>query len=364
MGLGVIGAVAAYGYQMDHDRTRTFSVPVVVGDRTQKVRLTAGDDVTDALAVSGATSRDGKLLSAKTRSVLEPTLHPAAVLLDGQVVDRSARLGPGDELQVINGRDEIETTRQVDGPIAPPPMALVLRHVAERGIPGLRRQEVGTRSGEVVADRVVQEPVAPKQTTQHVVALTFDDGPSPIWTPVILQILADKGVEATFCEIGRQVRTDAAMSRQVLDAGHQLCNHTLNHDERLDRAATPRLDAEIGGGAKTFTDAGLAAPDYYRPPAGMLSDAVKATAVANGEQILYWKVDTKDWQKTATPESVMGNLGAQVDDGSIILMHDGGSNNRFATAAALSLLIDQLKAQGFSFVFPVIDPPAPATSAP
>ncbi len=367
-GVAVIGGVAAYGYRLDTDRKRSFTVSVVAGGHTKAIRMQEGDNVGDALAVSGATSRDGKLLSAKTHRVLDPNLHPASVLLDGRAAADSARLASGDDLRVADGRDEVEPTRQVDVPIPPPPMDPVLVHVTERGVPGVKRQVVGVRSGEVVSDAVVREPVAPKRTAQKVVALTFDDGPSPTWTPVILKILADKGVKATFCEIGIQVKASTAISRQVLAGGHELCNHTVDHDEKLDMADQAHLDDEIGGGAKMQIDAGLGAPAYYRPPGGTLSDAIKATARANGEQTLYWKVDTKDWQKKATVESVMANLNREIDGGSIILLHDGGSNDRFVTAAALPLIIDQLRAQGYTFVFPVIDspgaPPPPVAASP
>ena len=357
----MIGGVAAYGYRLDTDRKRSFTVNVVAGGHDQAIRMQEGDSVGDALAVSGATSHDGKLLSAKTHRVLDPNLHPASVLLDGRAAPNSAALAPGDDLRVANGRDEVEPTRQVDAPVPPPPMDLVLTHVTERGVAGTKREVVGVRSGEVVSEAVVRQPVAPKRTTQKVVALTFDDGPSPIWTPVILKILADKGVKATFCEIGVQVRASTAISRQVLAAGHHLCNHTVDHDEKLNVATQAHLDDEIGGGAKMQIDAGLGAPAYYRPPGGTLSDAIKATARATGEQTLYWKVDTKDWQKKATVASVMAAVTSEVDSGAIILMHDGGSNDRFVTAGALPLIIDQLRAQGYTFVFPVIDPPGAPT---
>jgi peptidoglycan/xylan/chitin deacetylase (PgdA/CDA1 family) len=356
-GVAVIAAVGTYGVKLHADRPQPISVRVAIDGQSIRYQLQEGDDVADALAVSGATSHDGKLFSAKTHRVLEPTLHPATVMIGGRAVAGSTRLTAGDELSVTDGKDEVEPTKQIDEAIPPPPMELVLTHVTERGVPGILRKVVGVRSGEVVSDSVVRAPTAPKRTTQKVVALTFDDGPLAAWTPVILKILADKGVKATFCEIGNQVRTGASLSRAVLAGGHQLCNHTVDHDERLNKATQAHIDDEIGGGAKMQIDAGFGAPAYYRPPGGTLSDAIKATARANNEQTLYWKVDTNDWRKTATLASVMAAVTSEADPGAIILMHDGGGN-RSLTATALPMIIDLLRVQGYSFAFPVIDAPS------
>ena len=81
-----------------------------------------------------------------------------------------------------------------------------------------------------------------------------------------------------------------------------------------------------------------------------------ATARAQGERVLMWKVDTRDWSRSATVESVLANLRSQVEPGAIVLLHDAGGSNRFTSLAVLAGLIDELRAQGYEFTFPVIDP--------
>ena len=197
---------------------------------------------------------------------------------------------------------------------------------------------------------------APTTTTRKVVALTFDDGPSASWTPYVLEILRSRGVRATFCMVGTAVEKAPEVAAQVVAAGHQVCNHTQSHDLGLAEADQARVDAEVQGGRATMLAAGLPEPPFYRPPGGNLSDPVIATARAQGERVLMWKVDTRDWSRSATVESVLANLRSQVEPGAIVLLHDAGGSNRFTSLAVLAGLIDELRAQGYDFTFPVIDP--------
>ena len=103
----------------------------------------------------------------------------------------------------------------------------------------------------------------------------------------------------------------------------------------------------------------LPEPPYYRPPGGFLSDAITATAVANGEQQVTWKVDTEDWKRDANVLTIIDNVLQQVDDGAIVLLHDGGGATRQATVDALPVIIDLLQAQGYGFTFPITDPAPP-----
>jgi peptidoglycan/xylan/chitin deacetylase (PgdA/CDA1 family) len=259
-------------------------------------------------------------------------------------------------VRVIDGADATEPTRTVEEEIPVPAGPDVLRRVEERGAPGRVRKEVGVRSGEVVDTEALVAARAPTTTTRKVVALTFDDGPSASWTPYVLEILRSRGVRATFCMVGTAVEKAPEVAAQVVAAGHQVCNHTQSHDLGLAEADQARVDAEVQGGRATMLAAGLPEPPFYRPPGGNLSDPVIATARAQGERVLMWKVDTRDWSRSATVESVLANLRSQVEPGAIVLLHDAGGSNRFTSLAVLAGLIDELRAQGYEFTFPVIDP--------
>jgi len=354
------GATAVATYRYQDRRPAQVAVRVQATGLDRWVHIDQGEPVAAALLAAGALGHDGRLLSAKDHKVLDPRLDPAVLTVDGKRVDPASVPVARDVVAIVDGTDRVEGTEVVQVDVPPPPMDDVLAHVYERGRPGRRQDVVGVRSREVVSSTLVRPPLAPKRTAAKVVALTFDDGPSATWTPQVLAVLKAKHVHATFCEIGQQVAASPELTKAVVAGGHQLCNHTLGHDEGLKGAPQATLDEQIGGGAAAFTDHGLPAPAYYRPPGGFLDDAIKATVKANKEQTLYWKVDTEDWRAGANTLSILRHILDQVDDGAIILMHDGGGSKRQATIDALGIAIDHLRADGYRFTFPIIGPQPPA----
>lgn len=354
--LALAGGAAYAGYRSMVAR-RPIPVDVRSGGAVAQVRVPRHATVATALAKAGTAIHDGRLLAVGDRRVLDAHLHPGSVSVDGHRADPAARLRPHDRIVVVDGQDAVEGTRTVARILAPASMPAVLRHVQVAGRAGREKLVVGVRSGEVVTRQVVITPVPPHQVRAKVVALTFDDGPSPTWTLPILAVLKAKQVHATFCEIGQEVQAHPELSQAVVAGGNQLCNHTLNHDEHLDREGPARLAQQITGGRGVFIAHHLPRPAYYRPPGGSLSAPIEALARADGEQVLFWKVDTEDWKRGATPQSILAKIDAEVDNGAIILMHDGGGD-RSATVAALGMAIDQLRAAGYTFVFPIYAPPA------
>ncbi|MEO6627525.1 MAG: polysaccharide deacetylase family protein, partial [Aquihabitans sp.] len=301
---GLISAAAFVGYRFATRPPEKVVVRVVGPRGTRVLRVDEGTPLSEALGQAGVRPRDGRLLSALHKRVLNAAADPAVILLDGRPASRSTLMthgGPDRVITTVDGRDHIEGTRAVEEEIPTPGVVGNLRHVEERGRPGRLRKVIGVRSGEVVSSKVLAEAVAPRRTTRKVVALTFDDGPTAQWTPYVLSVLASKGVRATFCEVGTQVQLYPALAKAVVDAGHQLCNHTLGHDIAMVAAGDlSRIEHQVLGGRDSLVAAGLPAPVYYRPPGGYLSDPVKDTARQSGERVLMWSVDTKDWQKGST----------------------------------------------------------------
>ena len=188
------------------------------------------------------------------------------------------------------------------------------------------------------------------------VALTFDDGPDPRWTPEVLAILQRHGAVATFCMVEDNAAGHEALVKQVVAAGNRLCDHTRTHDEQLpDRTPEKITDEVVGAAADLSAVAGGAPVEWYRAPGGNWSTDIAELSADHGMQPLGWNVDPKDWERPgadAIVAAVQRQLQEQAPDGAIILMHDGGGA-RDETVAALEQLIPWLAAQGYKFGFPV-----------
>jgi peptidoglycan/xylan/chitin deacetylase (PgdA/CDA1 family) len=172
-----------------------------------------------------------------------------------------------------------------------------------------------------------------------VVALTFDDGPSE-YTPDFLRVLREKGVHGTFFEIGQEMPGREEVMRQILAEGNELGDHTMNHIE------FPGYD-QIAGAAARIADYTHFKPCLFRPPGGGVNSGVVATAGSLGMRTINWDVDPQDWSLPGTG-AIFSNIVSHAQNGSIILMHDGGGP-RSETLAALPQVIDTLRARGFRF---------------
>ena len=182
-------------------------------------------------------------------------------------------------------------------------------------------------------------PVAGKK----VVALTFDDGPWPHSTNEILGILRDNNIKATFFMVGQEVGRRPSVAAQVRDAGHIIGAHSFTH------AVRPRDP----NGEISKTDVNLKkvlqfTPNIYRPPYGIVHNAMTRRAQATNKAIILWSADSEDWRKPGVSR-IVSNVLREVGPGGIVLMHDGGGN-RAETIAALPQIISGLRSRGYSFV--------------
>jgi peptidoglycan-N-acetylglucosamine deacetylase len=183
------------------------------------------------------------------------------------------------------------------------------------------------------------ELVSSADTERPVVALTFDDGPSE-YTDRYLDVLREKGVPATFFEIGQEMPGREATMRRILAEGDEIGDHTMNHVEY------PGYAQIAGAAARIEAYTGFQ-PCLFRPPGGAVNSGVIATAGSLGLKTITWDVDPRDWSLPGTSE-IYSNIVDNAKPGSIILMHDGGGP-RDETLAALPEIIDTLRAKGYGF---------------
>jgi cellulose synthase/poly-beta-1,6-N-acetylglucosamine synthase-like glycosyltransferase/peptidoglycan/xylan/chitin deacetylase (PgdA/CDA1 family)/spore germination protein YaaH len=197
------------------------------------------------------------------------------------------------------------------------------------------------------------------------VALSFDDGPDPQWTPKILDILKAKHVKGAFMVIGELAQDNVGLLRRYIREGHEIGNHTYTHPD-ISAISTQQVQLELNLTERLFASKLGIKPLYFRPPYSIDQEpdtndqAAPAYRIQQmGYTIIGNKIDTDDWNEhpRKSPQeiawSVMEQLRAMKKKpqfrGSIILLHDGGGD-RSATVAALPLLIDTLRAHGYQIV--------------
>ncbi|WP_241002830.1 polysaccharide deacetylase family protein [Streptomyces sp. CB01881] len=183
------------------------------------------------------------------------------------------------------------------------------------------------------------------------VALTFDDGPGPA-TGQVLDLLAQYGVKATFCQVGRQAAANPAMVRRIVAAGHRLCDHSVDHPQPFAALPHDRAVSEISRAKDMIVQAGGPGTrvSWFRAPGGGFTADNQRIAADLGLRPLGWSVDPRDWARPGVA-SIVSTVQGQLRPGGVVLMHDGGGD-RSQTVAALKQLLPWLVAQGYHFDFP------------
>jgi peptidoglycan/xylan/chitin deacetylase (PgdA/CDA1 family) len=189
--------------------------------------------------------------------------------------------------------------------------------------------------------------VAPAART---VALTFDDGPHPRWTPQVLDLLARYRAVATFCLVGEQAVHHTDLVRRIAEAGMRLCNHSHSHDEKLATEADDVMQREMIDTQTELETAAASPVTYFRAPGGRWSNTMMQVAAGHGMRPLGWSVDARDWKQPGTAE-IVRRVKEQMHPGAVVLLHDGGGR-RGQTVAALEQLLPWLVRNCYVFAFP------------
>jgi peptidoglycan/xylan/chitin deacetylase (PgdA/CDA1 family) len=178
------------------------------------------------------------------------------------------------------------------------------------------------------------------------VSLTFDDGPSPRYTPQVLALLAQHHATAVFCVVGQEVRAHPHLVRQEVEAGHVLCDHSRDHDLAMNRRGQAYVSQEVRDGLTAIHAAAADVPvRFYRQPGGTWSPLVVRAMHQHDLTPLRWTDDPRDWSRPGS-EAIVRRVVAQLEPGAVVLLHDGGGD-RAQTVEALRWLLTALEAAGW-----------------
>ncbi|MFF0739418.1 polysaccharide deacetylase family protein [Streptomyces sp. NPDC004111] len=209
-----------------------------------------------------------------------------------------------------------------------------------------------TASPESAVKKVPDTIVHASDAGRRGVNLTIDDGPDPVWTPRVLDLLRRYGAKATFCMVGTQAQAHPDLVKKVVAAGHRLCDHSVSHNTAMDKGSQAYQAQQIRDAERMITKAsGGVRPMYYRAPGGAFTPYSRKLAASLGMRPLGWNVDTKDFERPGT-DAIVATVERELPNGPTLLFHDAGGD-RTQTVQALTRLLPRLKQQGYSFGFPV-----------
>jgi peptidoglycan/xylan/chitin deacetylase (PgdA/CDA1 family) len=182
------------------------------------------------------------------------------------------------------------------------------------------------------------------------VSLTFDDGPNPVATPIILDALKERRVRATFFFLGRHVERWPELAARAAADGHQLGNHGYYH-RKLHFKSMRYVRDDLTRGKAAIEAATHQAPTHFRAPHGFRSPWVTSIARSLGERTVGWSFGVWDTDCPG-PNAIVRRILDRVTPGAILLLHDGDGYNpmgdRLDTAHAVGPLVDALHARGLA----------------
>jgi peptidoglycan/xylan/chitin deacetylase (PgdA/CDA1 family) len=228
----------------------------------------------------------------------------------------------------------------------------VVRHAREPVIPAVVTRKMDVHRAvsldlDARIDRYLHDqPPADRSDSPKLIALTFDDGPYPVETPLLLDTLADAGVKATFFLIGRDAQEFPELTRRIAREGHEIGNHTLTHPN-LDQLDAAGVRAELDGGRAALeglvTQPSIAT--LMRPPHGRFTEQTLRVAQGAGYDVILWSDDPGDW-RSVEPAALASHLAEHATAPDIVLLHSG----RLGTIEMLHGLIERFRSAGFEFV--------------
>ncbi|MDP2858120.1 MAG: glycerol-3-phosphate acyltransferase [Bacillota bacterium] len=188
-----------------------------------------------------------------------------------------------------------------------------------------------------------------------VVALTFDDGPDPVYTPQILDVLKKNNVKATFFIVGRHAEKYPAIVRQIAADGHNIGNHSETHPINLVMLSKEKIAQEVIKAEEAIYRACGIRPYLFRPPRGLYNKALTSLLRESRYTLVLWSLSSRDWQEPSYKE-IVWRITTGIKNGDILLFHDSGSlivpegGSRESTVAALPYVIKELRDKGYRFV--------------
>lgn len=190
-----------------------------------------------------------------------------------------------------------------------------------------------------------QSPLRSVPVDGNYIAITFDDGPHPVNTPKILDILKEYDVKATFFSLGKNVLRHKKIAQRIVAEGHEIQNHSWSHRD-YSKLNSEEIRADLEETSKVIKEITGKEPHLFRPPYGKLADGQGEWISRElGYRLVYWSIDPKDWKRPGS-EVITTRVVSNAQKGAILLLHDIHED----TTEAMPEILGHLKRLGFKFI--------------
>ena len=204
----------------------------------------------------------------------------------------------------------------------------------------------------VPASGVFARPVLGARTGRPEVAITFDDGPHPTWTPPLLDLLESRGHRATFFVVGDRAAQHVGLLAEIARRGHEIANHTWRHSY-LTVMMHPRVLAdELERVSSLIERASGSRPRWFRPPVGLLSPRIAPALRLAGLRLVAWTATARDGVRRTTALEAFTRLDGELAPGAILVLHDAPLHGDAEPVArtVLGMLLDRMESLGLRSV--------------
>lgn len=187
--------------------------------------------------------------------------------------------------------------------------------------------------------------ISAAHTTLRQIAISFDDGPAPLYTPKILQILKEHQVEAAFFCIGRRIEENKDLLKQVYDEGHLIGNHSYSHDLWFDLFSTQKMNRDLQMMNEAMHKVTGVKPRLFRPPYGVTNPNLKKAIEKNNFIPIGWSIRSMD-TVAKDAKKLLAKVTGSLKPGAVVLFHDTSK----ATVDMLSAFLQEVKRNGYEIV--------------
>ncbi len=321
----------------------------------KEVRGRRGETVKIFLKRLGIEPKAGDLIDVEGKVLQEGKGKPFLIWINGKRVFLSEEIKEGDRIFTRKGENVRENLVEQIESVSPPIIFTgrgAFLSVEKSGQAGVKIVKRGEISRKIFKEELLREPLPTiirrsSESPLPLIALTFDDGPDPRYTPAILNILKKFKAAATFFVIGREAQRHPQIIKAIKSSGCLLGNHSYSHLS-LGKARFSVVREELLKTSDILFKITGDNPHWLRPPGGSVNLILLKFANSLGYRIVLWDIDPWDWSKPDV-NTIYRRVVTKAKPGSVILLHDGGGNRK-NTLLALPLILKSLTNRGFSFV--------------